>query len=272
MSIILVSERPNPVVRAGDGPGILYNRDPAVPLYIGSDTSIVNGNLNSASILDPLSSIFVGGDTDIWACAPVGTTPDNAIAVDFIHSGRSQHYTSPSVLTETINGIPETIGTSVGTNLLPVLNQILQAISNLSSGGTISPVITSYLQSYQQPAWNSYAATGVRQIALTSSFSLPPGTVGIIFLANASGQMTDVAGIMLEIEYDLDSQSSSIIPIQTGYQGGYAILSGNYSATISAVGATIVNYSVLITCTTGTWTTDGTILILCQIGIAGTGG
>lgn len=276
MSIVFVNERPNPIVRAGDGPGILFNRSSTLPLYIGSDSSIVNGNYNSASILDPMSSVFIGGDVDIWACAPVGTSVDNAIPVDYIHSGRSQHYTSPVVLKETINGIPDTIGTSVGTNLLPVLQEILTAIQALSTGsesgggsgnggGTVTPTVTG-LQANQGATWQNYAASGTRAVAATGSFTVPANATGIIFMVNANGQMTDIAGIMVEIQYTIDSATAVIIPVQTGYQGGQATLSGNYSQVIPVSGATTVNYSVLITCTTGTWTVNGTVNILCQIG------
>lgn len=131
MAIVWINEKPLPIVRAGDGPGILYNRDPQRPLYIGNDSSIVHGNVNSASILDPLASIFVEGDVDVWMCAPVGTIPDNAIPLDFIHTGRSQHFPSASVLSQPLNDILDMGGINSESNNA-LLQQILEAIQALT--------------------------------------------------------------------------------------------------------------------------------------------
>lgn len=130
MPIVWINEKPLPIVRAGDGPGILYNRDTTRPLYIGNDSSIVHGNVNSASILDPLASLFVEGDVDVWMSAPVGTLPDNAVPLDFIHSGRSQHFPSASVLSEPLNALLE-LGGGNGESNDALLQQILEAIQAL---------------------------------------------------------------------------------------------------------------------------------------------
>jgi hypothetical protein len=137
MAITYISEVPNPVVRPGMGPGVLFNRDPTRALYIGTSGSIVAGNLNSGSILDPLTSLYVDGDKDIWVAAPVGTTPDNAIPVDYIHYGRSQHYTSPAILSGPINDLTTNTGNVNATLALinTTLTDIQDILNNLTPGG-----------------------------------------------------------------------------------------------------------------------------------------
>lgn len=138
MSIVWINQAPLPIVRAGDGPGILYNRDTTRPLYIGSDSSIVHGNINSASILDPLASIFVEGDVDVWMSAPVGTTPNDAIALDFIHTGRSQHFPSASVLSQPLQDILAGQGGPNPSNDA-LLQQILEAIQAIQPAPPTPP-------------------------------------------------------------------------------------------------------------------------------------
>lgn len=130
MSITYLNERPTIIVKSGMGPGILYNRDPKRPVFIGRDGSIVYGNENSGSILDPLASLYVGGDTDIFAVAPMGTTPDNAVPVDFIHAGRSQYHQSATILSEPINQVATGI-TGLG-ELTAEMQQLLTDLSTMS--------------------------------------------------------------------------------------------------------------------------------------------
>lgn len=59
-----------PVVRAGDGPTLLVNRDLVNHIIIGPDSGIGSGtasNLNSYSIVDPLGSVAVDGKSDVYA-------------------------------------------------------------------------------------------------------------------------------------------------------------------------------------------------------------
>lgn len=127
MSILYVSDIPQPVVRAGMGPGVLYNRDPVRMIYLGRDSSIIGDNDNVISILDPLSSLYVGGDVDIWMCAPTGTTVADPVPVDFIHSGRSQHYTSPGILSAALDAQLQ--------QLLIAVGHLQQIETNTAGGG-----------------------------------------------------------------------------------------------------------------------------------------
>lgn len=141
MSVTYVNERPLPLIRSGDGPGTLFNRDTTRPVYIGSNSSILEGNFNSASILDPRASMHLEGGMEVWVCAPVGTTPDNAVAVDYISSGRSEHFVSPDVLAPQLQTISDNAD-ATGQAQLALLGQILQAIQNLNiapgTPGTVS--------------------------------------------------------------------------------------------------------------------------------------
>src|SRR6516162_7844498 len=60
------------VVSEGDGVALIVNRDLTNPVIYGPDTSIANQNLNEYSIIDPLGSITVTGDQDVWVMAQTG--------------------------------------------------------------------------------------------------------------------------------------------------------------------------------------------------------
>lgn len=180
MAIVWINEKPLPIVRAGDGPGILYNRDTTRPLYIGNDSSIVHGNVNSASILDPLASIFVEGDVDVWMSAPVGTLPDNAIPLDFIHTGRSQHFPSASVLSQPLQDILAGQGGPNPSNDA-LLQQILEAIQAIQpapppSGAAVIHGIATLVNG-AATVTVTVPATGV---AIVVSYATPTNEMGIL--------------------------------------------------------------------------------------------
>lgn len=180
MAIVWINEKPLPIVRAGDGPGILYNRDTTRPLYIGNDSSIVHGNVNSASILDPLASIFVEGDVDVWMSAPVGTLPDNAIPLDFIHTGRSQHFPSASVLSQPLQDILAGQGGPNPSNDA-LLQQILEAIQAIQpapppSGAAVIHGIATLVNG-TATVTVTVPATGV---AIVVSYGAPTSEMGIL--------------------------------------------------------------------------------------------
>jgi len=77
-----ITTKPVPVITAGDGPGVLVNRDPVNQVFVGPDTGIFGGNINSVSVLDPLVGIPFPGDTDLYAVAPPGVA--SVMAVDYI--------------------------------------------------------------------------------------------------------------------------------------------------------------------------------------------
>src|SRR5262249_45419470 len=81
-----VGTNPVIVVRKGDGPGVLVNRDILNSVFIGPDTSISQGNLNSASTLDALVGVPVDGKEDIYACTDIGIP---AVSLDFIKHAKS---------------------------------------------------------------------------------------------------------------------------------------------------------------------------------------
>lgn len=135
-----IRNTPNPVIRAGMGAGVIYNRDPTRPIYIGRDDSVHASD--TQSILDPLSSLYVGGDTDIWAVADPDVTAENPVSVDFIHSGRSQHHESPRVLSAHFDGL----GTQL-TETNQLLNNLIECCKQLqpgNGGGNGSAVIWGY--------------------------------------------------------------------------------------------------------------------------------
>lgn len=252
MSVTWIGERPNPIVRAGMGPGILYNRDSSRVLYIGSDSSILEGNLNSASILDPQTSIYVGGDTDIWVCAPVGTDPNNPVAVDFIHSGRSEHFVSPNVLTPTLQ------------QMCSILQDINTGIQKLVPPTPTPPVTEPELQIAGSLDY-TFTAAGVRVPAETLTVTVPASTTEMLILATEQGTDTDVGGIMLEIQYQFSTDSQpAIVTVQTGYQGGAIAMSGFSPVIPLPSGATSAVVNALNTATAGTWTGTGAIAALFQ--------
>jgi len=81
MPVSPVGYQPVRVITAGDGPGVLVNRDITQQAIIGPNVSIFGSNPSSASILDPLVGIPFEGDTDIYAATLVQGA---AINVDYI--------------------------------------------------------------------------------------------------------------------------------------------------------------------------------------------
>lgn len=61
------------LVRGGDGPTLIVNRDLVNSILIGSDSAVSTIGSTSVSIIDPLGSMSVGGNQDIWAVAATGT-------------------------------------------------------------------------------------------------------------------------------------------------------------------------------------------------------
>lgn len=64
--------RPVLLVREGDGPTLIVNRDITNAVLYG-EQSIASGNVNEYSVLDPLGSITVDGTSDIYAIPNAGT-------------------------------------------------------------------------------------------------------------------------------------------------------------------------------------------------------
>ena len=75
-----VGLQPNRVIMAGDGPGVLVNRDLINTVILGLSNTITGDNPNSVSVLDPLVGIPFSGDTDIWAA----TITNAPVTVDYI--------------------------------------------------------------------------------------------------------------------------------------------------------------------------------------------
>lgn len=78
MSLGRVTTKASPMVRAGDGPGVIVNRDLQNPILWSPDNSITSTDNNSFSILDPLVGLPVTGDIDIY-----GLAGNNAVSIIF---------------------------------------------------------------------------------------------------------------------------------------------------------------------------------------------
>lgn len=122
MAIRNIGVNPERVVRAGDGPGVLVNRDFTNFLWIGPNSSIVGGNPNIVSILDALVGIPVSGESDIWACSPSNAY---TIQTDFMPRAHSWQPSPAQQATQiaslglaldtSVQGVKTTLGTPAQT-------------------------------------------------------------------------------------------------------------------------------------------------------------
>lgn len=92
------SGRPVPIVNAGDGATLIVNRDLTNQVAYGSG-DIVGSNINAYSIIDPLGSIVVDGNNDVYVLALSGTPTIDVVA------GAAQWTASPAQVAQQINAL-----------------------------------------------------------------------------------------------------------------------------------------------------------------------
>lgn len=118
------------VVYGGDGATLIVNRD-LVNQVIYGDQSIVGDNSNSYSIIDPLGSITVDGQSDVYALGLSGNPTIN------VTNGAASWTPSPAQIAAQINalGIPEATAAFIATgniNGLPGGAPLLRQTENLA--------------------------------------------------------------------------------------------------------------------------------------------
>jgi hypothetical protein len=182
VSITLITEVPNPVIRSGMGGGVIYNRDTTRPVYIGTHGDIVGGNINKLSIIDPLTALYLPGDDDVWAMAPTGTDYNNPVPVDYVYAGRSQMHTSHSVLTAPLmsaaNGLTD-MNTALSTvnDQLSIISNLLSMLSS-APYAELTPGDLGVLAWTYNPAYGTQGLTFSNNTAVSARFaSFEGGTV-----------------------------------------------------------------------------------------------
>jgi hypothetical protein len=120
------SNQPARVITAGDGPGVLVNRDITNQCYIAPIQAFDPGDV-TASILDPLVGIPFDGDSDEYATVAAGIS----ITVDYIQNGENwtpspeqaaQQIASLGLATHAEQVVQETsIPTNISTTGVPLL-------------------------------------------------------------------------------------------------------------------------------------------------------
>lgn len=120
------------VVYGGDGATLIVNRD-LVNQVIYGDQSIVGDNSNSYSIIDPLGSITVDGQSDVYALGLSGNPTIN------VTNGAANWTPSPAQIAAQINalGIPETTAAYIATGTAggtPGGSPLLRFTQNLGHG------------------------------------------------------------------------------------------------------------------------------------------
>lgn len=90
MTVILNATDPFHLVYAGQGAGVVANRDTLDTVLLGPDEGSLFRSNPEVSILDPLSSVPITGEIDLWAIVDsshAGTGDDLMAEVDFVKSG-----------------------------------------------------------------------------------------------------------------------------------------------------------------------------------------
>jgi len=144
------------------------------------------------------------------------------------------------------------------------MNAILSTLQNPPSGGGTLPGLA---LAGQQVVFNNVPVSGTQIAAPVTpvTVTIPAGATMMVLYANAAGQMTAVAGVMLDVRFTFAGGSAITAPIQTAYQGGQAELSGTTPTPVTVpAGAATVDVSALLTATTGTWTVSGGVTVLFQ--------
>lgn len=77
------------LVSAGDGPTLLFNNDPAAPLWIGDNDSIQSTDANGVVPLAPNASLVVDGEGDVFGIADPSATNGQSIPTFVIDGGLS---------------------------------------------------------------------------------------------------------------------------------------------------------------------------------------
>lgn len=135
------------LIRGGDGPTLIINRDTANTLYIGQDNGVASRvNQNSdVSVIDPLGSMSFAGNIDIWGISAVGT-----IIID-VQSDALVWAPSPAQIAQQIS--------QLSTVLLNTGNKTIAANSTVVLG-TVNVTLPGYDVSIQS-VWNAAIADGL---------------------------------------------------------------------------------------------------------------
>ena len=185
--------RPVLVVRKGDSPSLIVNRDVTNQVVYGGQ-DIASGNINTYSIIDPLGSINVDGTSDIYVLPLTGTP-----TVD-VTDGSSNWSPSPAqiaaqlatsglALNSTLQGVNTTLG-SPAQQIIPVV-----LTSQGSIGGAAAATIV---------PGTPFTAMNLIDVSLYQSydinlfcFSQSPGSVNANVVAQVVFQWFDdlVSGI-----------------------------------------------------------------------------
>jgi len=173
------------LIRGGDGPALIINRDTANTLYIGQDNGVASRvNQNSdISVIDPLGSMSFAGNIDIWGISAVGT-----LVID-VQSDALVWAPSPAQIAQQISQLSTQLA-NTGNTTIPANSTVVLGTFNVTLPGydvSIQSVwnagigIGANLRVYMQ--WQD-AATGIVydnqewQIAAAQNGTTPINTIG----------------------------------------------------------------------------------------------
>lgn len=223
MAVNPVGLVPSIVVHAGDGPGVLVNRDITSQIIIGTDSSIIGNNSTSASILDPLVGIPVDGKEDIYAATLTATN----VQVDFIKRAK-QWNPSPAQAAAQISALG-LMKDSTGVSIKGSTDAITPAVNAPSYGpSTLARQIT---QETNIPLGMKFANQNVTgEIASLIATGSAGGTPGGVPLLRNEAAIT----------------SGSVGPLGVGASGNasggpFSILAPSYDLTVTVTAAALVS-------------------------------
>jgi hypothetical protein len=163
MPLTNCSNSPTPVVSAGQGPCLLFNRDIANTIIYGPDSGISGGtsaNLNEYSILDPLGYVALDGKSDVYA----STLAQGVTAYLDVIPGASSANAGPALSAESIAA-------------LGLATEANQVTNNDYLGGTIPGALISTSSTYiAEDILNHGAPPWVQNLQSASAIELSPGS------------------------------------------------------------------------------------------------
>lgn len=181
------------VVYGGDGATLIVNRD-LVNQVIYGDQSIVGDNSNSYSIIDPLGSITVDGQSDVYALGLSGNPTIN------VTNGAASWTPSPAQIAAQINalGIPETTAAYIATGSaggIPGGVPLLKFTNNLGNANAVNVPANSNVNLLTKIAFTQPSYEGVFVL------NLPAGLGTIPFMSVIFNWFDSVSGFNIDSKF-----------------------------------------------------------------------
>lgn len=181
--------RPIQAVFARRGPVYLVNRDLVNTVYLGSDEGMDASN-QDVGVLDPLGSLPLDGEADVWALTQAGTAIINALP------GTSAWAPSPGQVAAQIGAL----------GLATLAQQVTQEtaipanISTVGINGSLPMLIDTEVLSAASGPWGNFT-TALPQAAGSYLLAITPATAGEPVVSDFIIDHLDAGGVVVHTDF-----------------------------------------------------------------------